>query len=424
MADNMADPLRLLRHAVAEHAMPTMLTSADPSGPVTDDISTATHLIFPADASVAPLSLSTPTRFVRKAGPNTAGGAIDLRAAYFCWLCRDENVAQYIALCGEKDVVNLTFLERASLVTWLEGADEQSDYIVSDTGTAAATAQAVSEPKAAAAAATTLKTAGAEGVEAKVAAARVKRPVDPRLERTYAIERVLVNRNTVLRGIKQTDFSYVRKEATESFIRSHNRSASGAQPARQRGGPYHTSSQRGPSTVAGPAPSSGQSTKRRDPIILLSPSASSLLTMSNVKDFLERGTYVAAPPSSSAVNIQMINRNSNRLGQVRFVVVDSCERFKPDYWDRVVAVFTTGQAWQFKLYKWHNPHELFQRVKGFCVTFSGDPVPESVRAWNVDVVQVDKVHRFRDRETVEGLWDVLEKWMEARGWSGKGKPVS
>ncbi|KAK9370807.1 RNA pol II accessory factor, Cdc73 family-domain-containing protein [Lipomyces kononenkoae] len=417
MPDNMADPLRLLRHAVAEHAMPTMLTSAESSGPVTDDIATATHLIFPADPSVAPLPLSTSTRFVRKAGPNTAGGAIDLRAAYFCWLCRDENVAQYIALCGEKDVVNLTFLERASLVTWLEGADEQSDYIVSDTGTAAAPAQAAPEPKAAAA---NLKAVAAEGAEAKAAAARVKRPVDPRLERIYAIERVLVNRNTVLRGIKQTDFSYVRKEATESFIRSHGRSAPGAQPARQRGAPY----QRGPSTVAGPAPSSGPSTKRRDPIILLSPSASSLLTMSNIKDFLERGTYVTAPPSSSAVNIQMINRTSNRLGQVRFVVVDSCERFKPDYWDRVVAVFTTGQAWQFKLYKWHNPHELFQRVKGFCVTFSGDPVPESVRAWNVDVVQVDKVHRFRDRETVEGLWDVLEKWMEARGWSGKGKPAS
>ncbi|KAK9317444.1 RNA pol II accessory factor, Cdc73 family-domain-containing protein [Lipomyces starkeyi] len=415
----MTDPLRLLRHAVAEHSLPTMLASADPSGPVAEDIATATHLIFPADSSVSPLPLSTPTRFVRKAGPNTTGGAIDLRAAYFCWLCRDENVAQYIALCGEKDVVNLTFLERASLVTWLEGADEQSDYIVADTGAAAATAQALSEPKAAAA---TSKIATAEGAEMK-AAAKIKRPVDPRLERTYAIERVLVNRNTILRGSKQTDFSYVRKEAMESFIRSHNRSASGAQAARQRGAPYNTS-QRGPSAVAAPAPSSGPSTKRRDPIILLSPSASSLLAMSNIKDFLERGTYVTAPPSASAVNIQMINRTSNRLGQVRFVVVDSCERFKPDYWDRVVAVFTTGQAWQFKLYKWHNPHELFQRVKGFCVTFSGDPVPESARAWNVDIVQIDKVHRFRDRETVEGLWDVLEKWMEARGWSGRGKTAS
>ncbi|KAK9248010.1 RNA pol II accessory factor, Cdc73 family-domain-containing protein [Lipomyces tetrasporus] len=410
----MADPLGLLRQAVAEHSLPKLLSSSDPSGPVVDDIARATHLAFPADPSVSPLPLSTQTRFVRKAGPNTTGGPIDLRAAYFCWLCRDENVAQYIALCGEKDVVNLTFLERASLVTWLEGADEQSDYIVSDAGAAAATAHVVSEPKAAA----VTTTIPAEGAQMK-AKLRVKKLADPRLERTYARERVLFNRNTALRGTKQTDFSYVRKEAMESFMRSHNRSAPGTH---QRGAPYDVS-QRGPSTVAAPAPSSGPSTKRRDPIILLSPSASSLLTMSNIKDFLERGTYSAAPPSSSTVNIQMINRTSNRLGQIRFVVVDSCERFKPDYWDRVVAVFTTGQAWQFKLYKWHNPHELFQKVKGFCVTFSGDPVPESVRAWNVDVVQVDKVHRFRDRETVEGLWDVLEKWMEVRGWSGRGKPT-
>lgn len=28
--------------------------------------------------------------------------------------------------------------------------------------------------------------------------------------------------------------------------------------------------------------------------------------------------------------------------------------------DRVLCVFTTGQAWQFKGYKWEDPKELFR----------------------------------------------------------------
>lgn len=169
--------------------------------------------------------------------------------------------------------------------------------------------------------------------------------------------------------------------------------------------------------------SSAPRKQRREPIILLSPSASALLTMANVKDFLERGTFSSAPTTAAGESIQTISRNSSRIGQLRFLVVDSVERFKPDYWERVVAVFTTGQSWQFRTYAngLNNPNLLFQKVKGFCLCFSGDPIPDNIKSWNVDVIQVDKVHRFRDRETVEGLWDSLEKWMEARGWSGRGR---
>ncbi|KAK9479290.1 RNA pol II accessory factor, Cdc73 family-domain-containing protein [Lipomyces japonicus] len=389
----MADSLKLLRHAIAAGASPVLLESADPESSPVDDIAKASHLAFPADKAVAPLSLAVATRFVRKPGPNSAGGPVDLRAAYFCWVCREENVASYISLCGEKDVVNLTFIERTSLVTWLEGADEQSEYITPETSLSSSAADA------------------AVAAEQVSAAAKFKsREIDPVLQNTYNKERVLLNRNSVLRGIKHTDFSYIRKDASEYFIerlRSRGSSANG-----------RPSSRTAPAVSSSPSSSSSQS-KRRDPIILLSPSASSLLTMANVKEFLEKGSFVPAPAGSSTANLKMVSRSSNRLGNFRFVVVDSSERFKPDYWDRVVAVFTTGQTWQFRTYKWSDPKELFQKVKGFYVAFAGDPIPENVRQWNVDVVTVDKIHRFRDRETVEGLWDRLDKYMELRGFTGR-----
>ena len=48
--------------------------------------------------------------------------------------------------------------------------------------------------------------------------------------------------------------------------------------------------------------------------------------------------------------------------QARYFVVDSVEalgKFGADAWDRVVCVMTTGQAWQFRPYKWNEPRQLF-----------------------------------------------------------------
>jgi parafibromin len=45
-----------------------------------------------------------------------------------------------------------------------------------------------------------------------------------------------------------------------------------------------------------------------------------------------------------------------------YYIVDSIEalaKFGTDAWDRVVCVMTTGQAWQFKPYKWPEPRALF-----------------------------------------------------------------
>ena len=51
-----------------------------------------------------------------------------------------------------------------------------------------------------------------------------------------------------------------------------------------------------------------------------------------------------------------------RKTQARYYVVDGVDalaKFGTDAWDRVVCVLTTGQAWQFKPYKWTEPKTLF-----------------------------------------------------------------
>ena len=109
----------------------------------------------------------------------------------------------------------------------------------------------------------------------------------------------------------------------------------------------------------------------------------------------------------------------------RFILVETPDNFKPDYWNRVVAVFTTGQAWQFKGYKWQNPAELFAHGLGVYVGWRGETVPDSVKGWGRGVLSssVDKwregqttQQRWRDREVVEEIWSAIEGSMRAKGW--------
>ena len=98
--------------------------------------------------------------------------------------------------------------------------------------------------------------------------------------------------------------------------------------------------------------------------------------------------------------------------QAKYFVVDSVEalsKFGTDAWERVVCVMTTGQAWQFRPYKWNEPRQLFHNgiffclteypatlkdltrlfiVKGIYVSWSNDPPNMKIKDWNVTELKV------------------------------------
>lgn len=51
--------------------------------------------------------------------------------------------------------------------------------------------------------------------------------------------------------------------------------------------------------------------------------------------------------------------------------------------DRVLCIFTTGQAWQFKPYKYQEPKELFKRIPGIYFRLTSEQVHPGVKDWNV-----------------------------------------
>jgi len=154
--------------------------------------------------------------------------------------------------------------------------------------------------------------------------------------------------------------------------------------------------------------------------------------MSNVKSFLDSGIYAPPDSASSNANILHISRllpSIDPQRPLRFILVDTPEQFKPDYWSRLAAVFTTGQTWQFKSYKWQSPPDLFSHALGIYVGWRGEETPSAVRGWGRGVMstQLDKWHgnqgsqgRWRDRETVEGIWTAIEESMKSKGWNKDG----
>lgn len=246
------DPLLALRRAIAAGTLPTPTTSPDATEEAqaqhaTDDLSRATHLYFTQPVSQT-LPLTAATRFV---SASTGETPVDLRSIFFAWQKKDVAIPEYIASAQQLNetlrdnqpaaqggegqvqvqVQNLVFVERLDLITWLEGASDDSEYIKPLEGAAAAAAAAAAEAAAdsaqqaqaqAQAQASANIASGAVGGVSLVPASgagapgqgqaatggtqggRAPKPVDPRLQEIYNGERKMGDRNSVLRGIKPT----------------------------------------------------------------------------------------------------------------------------------------------------------------------------------------------------------------------------
>jgi hypothetical protein len=196
------DPLLLLRQSIASEnpCIPTITEDASSASSVDLSLATATFLQFSAPVQVS-VPLTTPTRFI------SSGKPVELRSIYFAWLNKDTAIPEYNAsakalneeLAGAGgaggEVQNLAFVERLDLITWLEGATEESEHIKplsSNTSSAVASAQVASG------------TAGGIAPVSSAAAGRQGKTIDPRLAEIYNGERRMGDRNSVLRGINPT----------------------------------------------------------------------------------------------------------------------------------------------------------------------------------------------------------------------------
>ena len=110
-------------------------------------------------------------------------------------------------------------------------------------------------------------------------------------------------------------------------------------------------------------PGSGQRKRTsRTPIIIIPATTTSLITMLNAKYILQELRFQAPNPSEKRENELLITRKKPDGSMVPYRVIDNHTKLQPDDWERVVAVFVQGPAWQFKGWPWDgNPVEIFAR---------------------------------------------------------------
>lgn len=335
-------------------------------------------------------SLDEPTEF------DLEGQKVPLRAIIQCWLHRDSSAADYLADCQAKHLINISFLQRTDLLNWLSGQSDDSQYVKPAAG---AKDQASLESQ--------QNNSLTHDKEKEQVSSHADTQNDPELLEILSHEKPLLDHNTSLRGNKLINYGYLVKDAELKLVQSIKSSLKSKKSAQNEHG--QVSKSHGPSRPV----------QRKDPIILIPSAASSIFTMANIKQFLENSQYIfprELPGSHS--DLITVEQTFDRLSKpVRFLIVNNTRMFtKPEYWDRVVAVFTMGHTWQFNNYQWNTPAELFQHCKGYYFHFAGDAVPKHVQQWNVQRVELDKSKRFRDIEVARFFWGTIERELLARGY--------
>lgn len=105
------------------------------------------------------------------------------------------------------------------------------------------------------------------------------------------------------------------------------------------------------------------------PIILVPSAFSTLITIYNVKDFLEDGVFIPTDVKLKQMKgskpdcITVQKKFSRDRVVTAYEVRDKPSALKAEDWDRVVAVFVLGKEWQFKDWPFKDHVEIFNRSK-------------------------------------------------------------
>ncbi|KAJ1520944.1 hypothetical protein ONE63_004021 [Megalurothrips usitatus] len=154
----------------------------------------------------------------------------------------------------------------------------------------------------------------------------------------------------------------------------------------------------------------------RTPIIIIPAANTSLITMYNARDILQDLKFVSTEEKKS----QGVKRDNEILLQRRkeggltvpYRIVDNPGKLSNADWERVVAVFVMGPAWQFKGWPWDgNPVEIFSKICAFHLKYDEMRLDGNVAKWAVQVVQLSRTKRHLDRAALMVIWEKLDRYI-------------
>ncbi|KAL0576224.1 accessory factor associated with RNA polymerase II [Marasmius crinis-equi] len=417
-----SDPLLSLRKAIQSKSPIEFSQNSEPCS----SLAAATHIVISDHA----FPKSVPTRFLTGSGSSSSSGATySLAALYLAWVHKNSPGAEYMKQAREGGLLTgfVSVTERKSVVDWLEGAVEDHPRIKpigSVTTTPPGTPPRSTHQRALPGTTPAAKPSSSSlpSTQTSSTSPTKRRYVadshDMEVVKKIKLQEVeLRDRDSVLRGNKANNFSSVRQGFAEKLKKLKDASRSGATPA---------------ATTSVPDPKmQARKARQNYPIIMISSSPTALITMHNVKKFLQESVFEPSLEAQAKARAEGNSRPEDMIPIYRkqthidssgketaihskYFVVDSTEALSKfggaDAWDRVVCVMTTGQAWQFRPYKWSEPKVLFHHVKGVYMSWTTEPPNPKIRDWNVTDLKIDQQRRHVDKSVVAHFWRILDEW--------------
>ncbi|MGH0167710.1 UNVERIFIED_CONTAM: hypothetical protein FKN15_053642, partial [Acipenser sinensis] len=163
----------------------------------------------------------------------------------------------------------------------------------------------------------------------------------------------------------------------------------------------------------------------RTPIVIIPAATTSLITMLNAKDLLQDLKFVTSEEKKKQglqrENEVLLQRRkdvvqpggTNLSVTVPYRVIDQPLKLAPQDWDRVVAVFVQGPAWQFKGWPWvlpdGSPVDIFAKIRAFHLKYDEVKVDPNVQKWDVTVLELSHHKRHLDRPIFLRFWETLDR---------------
>ncbi|CAL8370708.1 unnamed protein product, partial [Boreogadus saida] len=182
-----------------------------------------------------------------------------------------------------------------------------------------------------------------------------------------------------------------------------------------------------PRPVSQARPPPNQKKGSRTPIIIIPAATTSLITMLNAKELLQDLKFVT-PEEKKKQGLQRDNEMllQRRKDQVQpggatlsvtvpYRVIDQPLKLAPHDWDRVVAVFVQGPAWQFKGWPWllpdGSPVDIFAKIRAFHLKYDEAKTDPNVQKWDVTVLELSHHRRHLDRPVFLRFWETLDRYL-------------
>lgn len=148
------------------------------------------------------------------------------------------------------------------------------------------------------------------------------------------------------------------------------------------------------------------------PIIIIPATTTSLINMYNAAAVLQDLTYSEGASNKPRDSEILIQRKKSDGTHAAYKILDNPIKLDAEDWNRVVAVFVQGPAWQFKGWPWGgSPVEIFSRIKGFHLKWDESKLDDNVAKWNVHILELSRNKRHLDKANLLKFWSSLDAFM-------------